>query len=335
MKRIITCFLLIFYGVITAQVAPNFTVTDTEGKVHKLYEDYLDKGKVVVFKIFFVDCPPCNAIAPAFQQKYLEWGSGGGNVQFIEITNKVGDNNNRVKQYKSKHSLTLPSISSEGGALDVVKPYMDGTLGQWSGTPFFAVIKPNRTMNYDALFNNLNSLITAAGGTMTTPPNNVGISFGNGFQMPVGVHMRLKSATNSSINYNITQMTNGSHQFSYPSASIPEIIDPYFELESTPSASFTTGLSVIDLVAIKNHIVGTNKFTLEINKLASDINGDSKITVADLVVLQKVIAGINATFPNNVPSYRMFPSTLPFSVPAQGGGNISLVGEIYKMGNVK
>ena len=98
MKNIIPIFFLFTHLVLSAQQAPDFNVTDTENKVHRLYADYLDQGKVVVFKIFFVNCPPCNAIAPAFQQKYVQWGSGTGNVQFIEMTNKIGDTNPYVIQ---------------------------------------------------------------------------------------------------------------------------------------------------------------------------------------------------------------------------------------------
>ena len=56
--------------------APDFTITDYKNKVHNLYADYLDKDKVVVIKFFFVDCPPCNTLAPYVQTAYNRWGGG-------------------------------------------------------------------------------------------------------------------------------------------------------------------------------------------------------------------------------------------------------------------
>ncbi len=335
MKNFILVLTLFSYLTVSAQLAPDFTVTDTGGKVHKLYADYLDKGKVVVFKIFFVNCPPCNSIAPAVQQKYVQWGSGTGNVQFIEMTNKIGDTNPYVIDYKNKHGLTFPSISSEGGALTAIVPYMNGTFGLWSGTPMFAVITPTKTVYYDVLFNNLDNVIMAAGGTMAAPPStvNLNVAFQNP-TLPQGVSYVLKPAGASSPKYNITQLTNGTHQFTYPSATIPEMQNPEIVLESTASA-FSSLITVTDLVAIRNHILGSQPLPLASQKTAADVNGNGSITVSDLVALQKVIGGLSTTFPNNVPSYKLIPASIPLMLPQGGGGTVTLSGELIKMGNVK
>jgi len=335
MKNFILILFLLSSLSVSAQLAPDFTVTDTGGKVHKLYADYLDKGKVVVFKIFFVNCPPCNAIAPSVQQKYVEWGSGTGNVQFIELTNKVGDTNPEVIGYKNKHGLTFPSISADGGALTAIIPYMNGTFGLWTGTPMFAVITPNKSVYYDVLFNNLDNVIIAAGGTKAIPPSNVNLSVS--FQsptLPQGVSYVLRPAGATSPSYNITQLTGGTNQFVYPSATIPEMSNPEIVLESTASA-FSSLLTVTDLVTIRNHILGTQPLALASQKLAADVNGNGLITVSDLVAIQKVIGGLSTQFPNNVPSYKLIPSSIPLVLPPAGGGTVNLNGELIKMGNVK
>ncbi len=335
MKIFTSIFLVFFYTITRAQDAPNFTVTDASGKVHKLYEDYLNKGKLVVLKIFFVDCPPCNAIAPATQQKFVEWGSGNGNVQFIEMTNKIGDTDLRVNAYKTKHGITFPSISSQGGSLEAIIPYTNGTFGIWSGTPFFAIVSPNKKVTYDILFSNLNIVLESLGAKKIAPPNTVSLSITSQLsQLPQGVSYHLKSTSNAAVNYNITQLTNGSNQFSYPSTLFPEVADPIITLETTAQAGSLL-LNVTDLVTIKNHILGTALMTKETQKIASDVNGDGKISVSDILIIQKVIAGINSSFPNGVPSYKLYPSQLPLSVPSQGGGTITLSGELIKMGNVK
>lgn len=335
MRALILSIFSLFWGISSAQQAPDFNVTDTENKVHRLYADYLDQGKVVVFKIFFVNCPPCNAIAPAFQQKYVQWGSGTGNVQFIEMTNKIGDTNPYVIQYKNKHGLTFPSISADGGALTAIIPYMNGLFGIWSGTPMFAVIAPNKSVHYDVLFNNLDNVIMAAGGEIAVPPTtvNLNVAFQNP-SLPQGVSYVLKPANASSPKYNLTQMTNGTHQFTYPSATIPEMVNPVVVLEST-AAAFSSLLTVTDLVNIRNHILGSQLLPLASQKIAADVNGSGNISVSDLVVLQKVIGGLITQFPNNVPAYKMIPESIPLNVPTNGGGTVSLTGELIKMGNVK
>lgn len=335
MKNFILFLALLSYLNLSAQLAPDFTVTDTDNNVHKLYANYLDQGKVVVLKVFFVNCPPCNSIAPAFQQKYVEWGSGNGNVQFIEMTNKIGDTNPIVKEFKLKHGITFPSISSEGGALAAVQPYMNGTFGLWSGTPMFAVIAPNKKVYYDVLFNNLNNVIMAAGGTMTAPPTTVklNVAFQNQ-ALPQGVSYILKPAASNSPRYNLTQLTNGTHQFSYPTAAIPEMLNPVVVLESNAAAA-SSSVTVTDLVAIRNHILGTQILPLPSQRLAADVNGSGNISVTDLVAIQKVIGGLITQFPNNQPSYKMIPESIPLNLPPGGGGTVTLTGELIKMGNVK
>lgn len=321
----------IFY----AQDAPNFNVTDASGKVHNLYNDYLNKGKYVVLKVFFVDCPPCNTIAAATQQKYVDFGSGNNDVQFIEMTNKIGDTDARVNQYKSKHGITFPSISSQGGSLDAIIPYSNGTYGIWSGTPLFVVIAPSKKVTYDVLFSNLEIVLESMGAKKPAPPNNISLSIASPVsQLPQGVAYHLRSVSNPNIDYNITQLTNGTNQFTYPSNSIPKFDDPVLVLQSTAPAGSLL-LSVMDLVAIRNHIFALAPFTQEVQKIAADVTGDGKISAADMLAIQKVISGANSTFPNNTPSYKLYPPQIPLNVPSQGGGNITLAGSLIKMGNVK
>ena len=335
MRSFVIVIFLLFTLRLMGQLAPNFNVKDTGNKTHRLYEDYLDQGKVVVFKVFFVNCPPCNTIAPAVQQKYVEWGSGNGNVQFIEMTNKIGDTDPYVIGYKNKHGLTFPSISSDGGALTAIIPYTDGTFGLWSGTPLFVVIAPNKTVHYDVLFSNLNTIIGIAGGTIAKPPTTVNLGITSPVNpLPPGVSYILKSANSTSPKYNITSLTGGSNQFTYPSTTFPEISNPVIELESTAEAKSSL-LSVTDLVAIKNHVLGIALLTDQKQIIAGDVNGSGHLSVSDIVAIQKVILGTVNKFPNNTPSYKLLPAQIPFTVPQQGGGTVTIQGELLKMGNVR
>ena len=98
-----------------AQLAPDFTVTDIDGQVHHLYDDYLIHGKTVMIKIFFTTCPPCNSIAPLMEPFYQEWGAGQHDVEFFEMTDKSFDTNTLVEAYAEQYNETFPAISMQGG----------------------------------------------------------------------------------------------------------------------------------------------------------------------------------------------------------------------------
>ncbi|MDQ3016122.1 MAG: redoxin family protein [Bacteroidota bacterium] len=157
-------------GLIRAQVAPDFTVTDTDGQVHHLYADYLNQGKTVMIKVMFTTCPPCNSIAPLMEPFYQTWGAGANDVEFFEMTDKNFDTNTLMNAYAAQYNETFPAISMEGNALATVQPYKNGTFGQWSGTPTFIVIAPNGTVQFDvsgsgnqATINAIDAALTATG----------------------------------------------------------------------------------------------------------------------------------------------------------------------------
>lgn len=132
-----------------AQVAPDFTVTDTDGQIHQLYADYLNQGKSVMIKIMFTTCPPCNSIAPLMEPLYQEWGAGEYDVEFFEMTDKNFDNNALMEAYAAQYNQTFPGISVEGNSLSTVQPYKNGTFGPFYGTPTFLVIAPNGSVQFN------------------------------------------------------------------------------------------------------------------------------------------------------------------------------------------
>ncbi len=153
-----------------AQLAPDFTVTDIDGQVHHLYDDYLIHGKTVMIKIFFTTCPPCNSIAPLMEPFYQEWGAGQHDVEFFEMTDKSFDTNTLVEAYAEQYNETFPAISMQGGSLTAVQPYKNGDFGVWFGTPTFIVIAPDGTVQFDvdgagnqATINALDDAIAATG----------------------------------------------------------------------------------------------------------------------------------------------------------------------------
>jgi thiol-disulfide isomerase/thioredoxin len=143
----------------SAQMAPDFTITDSHGNEHTLYADYLDQGKTVLIKIFFTTCPPCNAIASYMEPLYEDWGSGNYDVEFFELSDKNFDTDVKVNTYQTNHGQTYPAAGYEGGSLAAVAPYEQGQFGPFYGTPTFIVIAPDGTMDYDVRgFNNAETI---------------------------------------------------------------------------------------------------------------------------------------------------------------------------------
>lgn len=148
MKRIFTllCFCLALNMASAQQIAPDFTVNTVHGEEFNLYTE-LDAGKTIILDIFFVNCPPCNSIAPYIQDLNEKWGDGNADVEFISLTDV--DTNAEIIPYEEQHSLTFPAAGRDAGGTEAVTPYITGTFGQFFGYPTLVVISPDRTMNYD------------------------------------------------------------------------------------------------------------------------------------------------------------------------------------------
>jgi len=153
MKKVRSTILIFALTVTVAfsQTAPDFTVTDINGETHQLYADYLDQGKTVVLDFFFVDCPPCQAIAPYFETLYQDWGAGQADVEFMSITGDPNgtDNDAYVTQFKNTYGLTSPAVSNQGNGPPTVQMYTNGTFGSFFGYPTFAVVAPDGTVEWD------------------------------------------------------------------------------------------------------------------------------------------------------------------------------------------
>lgn len=281
---------------LSAQLAPDFTVTDVHGTQHTLYSDYLDQGKTVVLKFFFVACPPCNNIAPSVQQKYVDWGEGMHDVQFMDITTRTGDDASDVLGYEMLHSLSFPGIPNEGGADVARMPYTSGTFGSFFGTPVFVVIAPDRTVNYDVKFNDLDAAISATGATGGNSP--VEPIYRVYLRNPDGsIHtdsrnsIVLKAA--NGIEYSLAK---AGDYYEFSPTDINNSTDSFFKINST--APIGDGLSAIDIFDMRKHILAKEAITNASVLLAADINNNGGISAIDLFELQKLVLGKITSFPN-------------------------------------
>lgn len=282
--------------------APDFTVIDYKNRTHKLYENYLNNEKVVVLKLFFVDCPPCNAIAPQFQSAYVKWGAGSGRVQFIELSTMSFDNNSYVKTYADKHGLTCPSVGSDGGSLTAVAPYRDNkTFGPWYGTPTFVVIAPNGEVNYGVQFSKSNtvSLDSAIAQALRIPSggsgggNKCNDSFDVKVYNPINNYKLVTYDRFSSNNPKYDILNNKYNcEFFFPALKDNYVVG----IEAaTESGDYLQGVSTQDIVILQKFILRINPIN-NLQYVLSDVNGNGTVSVSDISEIRKLILGSTEKF---------------------------------------
>lgn len=279
-----------------AQPAPDFSVTDSQGQPHELYADYLDQGKTVVIKLFFSACPPCNAIAPATEQLYQDWGGGQGDVAFISLSTWTGDTDAAINAYKSNHGVTSPGVSPLGGSIAAAMPYQNGTYGFFIGTPTFVVIAPDGSVDFDPRGNTpaltLAAVDAAIAATGAQPPPIALSGSGNissiGGQGVAQAQLRILELDST------VAMTNNSGGFNFNTLAPP---DQSYTLVPYKNTNPANGVSMADLVLIGRHILGLAPLDTPEKRLAADADRNGKITTLDQIALQKIILGINSELP--------------------------------------
>ncbi|WHY54958.1 thiol-disulfide oxidoreductase ResA [Peribacillus simplex] len=87
--------------------APNFVLTDMEGKEHKL-SDY--KGKGVFLNFWGTYCKPCEYEMPYMDNQYKNFKEQG--VEILAVN--VGESDYAVNNFITKHDLTFPVMIDKG-----------------------------------------------------------------------------------------------------------------------------------------------------------------------------------------------------------------------------
>ncbi|MCY8936810.1 thiol-disulfide oxidoreductase ResA [Peribacillus frigoritolerans] len=87
--------------------APNFVLTDMEGKEHKL-SDY--KGKGVFLNFWGTYCKPCEYEMPYMENQYKSFKDQG--VEILAVN--VGESDYAVDNFITKHDLTFPVMIDKG-----------------------------------------------------------------------------------------------------------------------------------------------------------------------------------------------------------------------------
>lgn len=280
-------------------LAPNFTVTTSDGNVIHLYEDLLNQGKTVVIKFFFTTCPPCNAMAPLMEPFYQEWGGGDGDVEFISLSIMNFDMNSNVAAYKLAKGHTFPGVGKDGGSITACQPYLNNTFGQFTGTPTFAVIAPDRTVifdprgsNYEATIDSVDVAIRSTGATKPPVPFTVGGTVkdvnGNGISGAI-VHLQ-------ELGTEFTATTGANGQFSFVAMMEPRLT---YTLTADKDNNYSNGVTTFDLIQMQRHVLSIAPFMLPQEFLASDANHSGGITTQDVIELRRILLHTADDLANN------------------------------------
>ena len=298
---LVLCPLIVF-----AKKAPDFTITDYKKQVHKLYEDYLNKDKVVVIKFFFVDCPPCNSLAPYVKTAYTRWGSGANRVEFIELSTQNWDDDSAIKRYADLHGVTYPIAGFDGGAYEATAPYKAGTFGTFYGTPSFAVISPDGEVSYPVQFSATNQVAFDTAVARALRVTNGGGTGGNECTKAFSISTVTQLKPTQIIVQDLVHagpeyvMLKDSYncEFILPQNSADySLYIKNTNVVSNPIAGITTA----DVLAIQKFLLGITSMN-NMQLAVADVTGNGSVTVSDMVEIRKVILGVNRDF-TRVSSY--------------------------------
>lgn len=97
-------------------VVDNFTVTDTEGVEHNLY-DITATGKYVFIDFFFRNCVPCQSTSRFFYELYETYGFNQEHTFMLSLS--PVDNNTTIHEFENLYSggfEPCPAAGTEGNA---------------------------------------------------------------------------------------------------------------------------------------------------------------------------------------------------------------------------
>ncbi|TYR82547.1 thiol-disulfide oxidoreductase ResA [Priestia megaterium] len=83
--------------------APNFVLTDLQGKEHQL-SDY--RGKGVFLNFWGTWCKPCEKEMPVMEQQYAKYKQEGVEI----LAANVGETNVAVQQFVNRYKLSFPIV---------------------------------------------------------------------------------------------------------------------------------------------------------------------------------------------------------------------------------
>lgn len=100
----------------------------------------------------------------------------------------------------------------------------------------------------------------------------------------------------------------------FPLVNVPAGVN--FKIWVEKDVKVTNGVSTLDVIAMRKHILGLQLIESPYSKIAADVNGSGSISTLDLIKIQKVILFVDSGF-GDVPSWQFIPQGFQFSDPTQ------------------
>ncbi|MDX1913156.1 MAG: hypothetical protein SFV22_16805, partial [Saprospiraceae bacterium] len=205
-------------------------------------------------------------------------------------------------------------VCSSGG-LNLFETAGMATTWLWTGPAFFSSTEqnpviPNPTSDNEGLYT---VQITDAAGCTANDELNVVLNLSapdiNGnisrpdCQTPVeGVDVTLDGDATGN------EITDPSGNYLFADLSC----DGQYLLTPAKDGDDRVGLSVLDMLAIRRHILGIDPFTSPYRIIEADVNQSGSVTTFDVVQIQRLILGIDSEFPSNT-AWRFVPADFIFT----------------------
>jgi thiol-disulfide isomerase/thioredoxin len=244
----------------TKTIAPDFTVTFTDGTVANLYNT-LNAGNIVMLDFFTTTCSYCEAYAPTIEQSYINHGAGQGNIKYWGIDPDYDQTDADVIAYKSIYGVTNPCASGvEGGGDDASLPYILNF--NYVSCPVYSVVCPDKTISWNInnppAVNGFDSYFAGCGSTSINENNNTLSKFTGVYPNPATekttFDFYLDKVSSITIDvYNIT----GEKVFSFSKQNVNAGYN-YFELQVN---NFANGMYFIKLTQ-ENTLVDITKLSV-------------------------------------------------------------------------
>ena len=125
------------------------------------------------------------------------------------------------------------------------------------------------------------------------------------FDNVYSIHGGVFTSGGESISNQLISLTNGEeHTFNltnniggYSFSGLPE--NTPITIQPVSNENYYNGLSVLDIIKLRKHILGTGIIDDTYQLIAADVSNDKIVSVRDILQIQKLILGVTDSFPNN------------------------------------
>ncbi len=177
----------------------------------------------------------------------------------------------------------------------------DGTIDATGKTNAFDITLPEGTHKIDWTLSDGCDNIDQASQLITIDATGCDVNTGGSFTISGklftednytvdNVNVTLTNAVGSTLSQQMTPI-NGQYAFSEIAA------NGTYKVKPIKNDDYGNGVSTADMVLIQNHILGFKTFDSPYKVIAADVNGSSTVSAADVILIGRLVIGIDNEFP--------------------------------------